>query len=173
MKVSLCEFFVYCSTKTITVILFFLSYLESVRTLMVPWLQRICEHASKVEDKTLPLLAQHWARISRTIQSKLQASVKLLIRCNYILLLSFAAHLRDGEKDWFVEYFYSLASLGSAHQTIKDKTNVIRSFRFVLCVFNLIPKAIGFCVDAGCCCAYGHGPEIGDLRRSASRLCRQ
>jgi hypothetical protein len=40
---------------------------------MVPWLQRICEHASKVEDKTLPLLAQHWARISRTIQSKLQA----------------------------------------------------------------------------------------------------
>ncbi len=100
----------------------FLSYLESVRTLMVPWLQRICEHASKVEDKTLPLLAQHWARISRTIQSKLQASVKLPIRCNYILLLLilFPAHLRDGEKDWFVEYFYSLASLGSAHQTIKD-----------------------------------------------------
>ncbi|XP_057374464.1 serine/threonine-protein phosphatase 4 regulatory subunit 4-like [Daphnia carinata] len=75
---------------------------ESVRTLVVPWLQRLCEHASKVEDKTLPLLAQHWARISRTILS----------------------HLREDEKGWFVEYFYSLASLGSAHQTIKDKTNM-------------------------------------------------
>lgn len=75
---------------------------ESVRTLMIPWLQRLCEHASKVEDKTLPLLAQHWARISRTIQSR----------------------LKEGEKGWFVEYFYTLASLGSAHQTIKDKTNM-------------------------------------------------
>ena len=36
---------------------------------MLPWLRKIVERASKEEDKTLPLLAQHWARISRTIQS--------------------------------------------------------------------------------------------------------
>lgn len=67
---------------------FFFPCIESVRTLMIPWLQRLCEHASKVEDKTLPLLAQHWARISRTIQSnKLSPDTYMYGMFSYLHLL--------------------------------------------------------------------------------------
>jgi hypothetical protein len=97
---------------------------ESVQTLMVPWLKKICERASKEEDKTLPLLAQHWARISRTLQGTSVLSQHLIIENGFNLSFIIAAHLNDEEKEWFVEYFYSLASLGSAHTTVKDKSNV-------------------------------------------------
>ena len=100
--------------------------IESIQTLVVPWFQRICNRASKDEDKTLPLLAQHWARISRTLQGKIGDVFKLFIliftRLTYIFVL--IVHLKEAEKEWFVDYFFALASLGSAHQPAKDKINV-------------------------------------------------
>ena len=38
---------------------------------MIPLMRRMGEHAIKLEDKLLPLLAQNWARISRNLSGKL------------------------------------------------------------------------------------------------------
>lgn len=54
--------------------------------MVVSWIQKICNQALKVEDKMLPLLAQHWARISRTLQGNAPGDeVKLLDQNNIFL----------------------------------------------------------------------------------------
>ena len=45
---------------------------------MVPWVQKISQQAFKVEDKILPLLAQHWARISRTVQRNSKTHFRII-----------------------------------------------------------------------------------------------
>lgn len=91
---------------------------------MVPWLKKISEHAANEEDKLLPLIAQHWARISRTLQGKFDYILSHYYPILNICCVHFLGILSDVEKEWFVEYYYRLASLGSAHQAVKEKTNV-------------------------------------------------
>ena len=43
---------------------------------------------------------------------------------------SIPVHLKNQDKDWFAEFYYHLASLGTnhQHQAIQDKPHVILSF---------------------------------------------
>ena len=91
---------------------------------MVPWLRRFSEQALKNQDRTLPMLAQHWARVCRTAQGKSHTQSR---RDCTRLIIVIAALLSDEQLEWFANFYFRLAALGSAKQT--DKPNVTLSLK--------------------------------------------
>ena len=100
-------------------------------------MRQMGEQALKLEDKTLPQLAQNWARISRNLSGKLDPVLLLIFIRLWLIVNPFiSAHLNNQDKEWFTEFYFRLTSLGTSHQhqTIQEKPHVILSnkSRFLL-----------------------------------------
>ena len=52
-------------------------FIESIVVVIIPLMRRMGEQAIKLEDKTLPQLAQNWARISRNLSGKFRSGYEL------------------------------------------------------------------------------------------------
>ena len=91
---------------------------ECITLVMVPLLRKM-SHALKSEDKTLPLLALHWSRICQAVQGKPFHSVPSRCAASRLFLtrrLTTADHVSVEDKQWFVDFYYEMAALGTSSQ---------------------------------------------------------